>query len=45
MKISKISVAVFMALVYSCTKSHYSNDNNAPDLPPLLKEVMEIKRE
>jgi hypothetical protein len=29
----------------ACTLSHYSNDNNAPDLPPLLKEVMEIKRE
>lgn len=26
-----------------CVLSHYDNDYNAPDLPPLLKEVMEIK--
>ena len=29
----------------ACVLSHYSNDNNAPNLPPLLSEVMSLKPE
>lgn len=30
-------------LYVACVMSHYSNDTNAPDLPPLLTEVMKLK--
>lgn len=38
--ITKIE-SVYVAMVMS----HYSNDNNAPELPPLLSEVMRLSKE